>query len=356
MAVYKTKDKTGNEKKNHWTIRFYYKDWQGITCQKKKTGFRTKKEAVDYQNNFIEIQNKNNDMLFKNLIVNYYEFIESRLKETTVANKKLLIDSKLQPYFGNMKLSEIEASTVAKWQNELIAQGYKPTYLKSIHNQLSAIFNFAIKFYKHTSNPARICGSMGTKKAKAMDFYTYDEFKKFIAVFEDDEEVKLMLNIMFFGGVRLGEMLALVPKNFNFKKNLMHIDESFSRLNKKNLIYDPKWDSFGTISMPEKIMIDVKKYLDKHYEIGKEDFIFNRSKSFLHTKMTKGAKEAGLKRIRVHDLRHSHASHLICVLNVQIKVVQSRLRHKIIQTTLDTYAHLYPNTDSDVAEKLNKLL
>lgn len=89
------------------------------------------------------------------------------LKPTTLANKEHLITTKLLPYFGDMRICDIDIATIRKWQNELISHenGYAPTYSKTVHNQLSAIFNFAVKYYKLPSNPASACGSMGKKKS-----------------------------------------------------------------------------------------------------------------------------------------------------------------------------------------------
>ncbi len=350
MAIMKVKRKSG---KTTWEFKTYYIDWDGSKKQKKKEGFRTQREAKIAESEFLDKMKGSSNMLFSNLVEHYFEYNENRLKPTTNANKKVLINLKIQPYFGNMKLNEIQSSTVMKWQNELIAKGYVPTYLKSIHNQLSAIFNFAIKYYNHDNNPARICGSMGKKNADAMNFYTFEEFQKFIKVFDNDPTPRIMLKILFYSGIRLGELFALTPSSFDFTNCLMIIDENFQKVEGEEIILDPKSLS-GRIALPKSLMIEIYDYLQKLPFLKEKDRIFTYSKSYLHSKMTKGARLAEIKRIRVHDLRHSHASHLIH-LGFSPLIIKERLRHKDITTTLQTYSHLYPNTDTEVAEKLNEL-
>lgn len=367
MAVFKTrtnkrtqeqKDNNlkANYKKDNWTVKIDYIDWNRKKKTFKKEGFKTQKEAKAFEREFIDKVNANSDMLFASLIKHYYEFIDNRLKPTTLENKRYLIDLKILPFFGDMKLTEVEPATVMKWQNELIAQEYSPTYLKSIHNQLSAIFNFAMKFYNHNSNPARVCGSMGRKNAEAMDFYTLEEFNRFIESFEDDITLKLIFEIFFYTGIRIGELLALTPSDFKFDKNTMVIDENFQRVKKQTVIQSPKtYTSKRSITLPEELFLSIQEYISKLYGIEEDEFIFNLSKSHIGNKLKKGAEKANLKKIRVHDLRHSHASFLIH-LGFPPLIVSERLGHKDIKTTLQTYSHLYPNKDVEVANTLNDFL
>lgn len=350
MSAHKTKLPSGNVV---WVAKFRYTDYTGSVKQKKKQGFKTKKEALEFEKSFLDKASANSDMLFSSLISHYFEHIESRLKPTTVENKKHLIEKKIQPFFDNMKLSDIESHHVEKWQNKLINEGYKPTYLKSIHNQLSAIFNYAIRFYKLRTNPARIVGSMGKKNADSFDFYTQDEFDTFIKAFDNDATLEIIFTIMFYTGIRLGELLALKPIDFDFNKNTMIIDENLQRVNGETIIQQPKTNSsIRSITLPEGLSLKIHEYINGIKYIKKNDLIFNVSKSHLGLSMTRGAKKAGLKRIKVHSLRHSHASHLI-ELKFPPMVISERLGHTNTKQLFEIYGHLYPNKDLEVANKLN---
>ena len=91
------------------------------------------------------------------------------------------------------------------------------------------------------------------------------------------------------------------------------------------------------------------------YEIQENDRLFPYTKNFLYFEMITGCKKSGVKKIRVHDIRHSHAAALI-EMNVASKLIQERLGHERIQTTLDTYGHLYPNAQAEVSRQLEEFM
>ena len=120
------------------------------------------------------------DMKFADFWKMYCADMETRLREHTMRTKKYIVELKILPYFGNKRVNDITAADIRQWQNELIKMGYSPTYLKTINNQLSAIFNYAVRYYDLKSNPCAKAGSMGKSKAEEMDFWTGEEFRKFI--------------------------------------------------------------------------------------------------------------------------------------------------------------------------------
>lgn len=117
-----------------WRSQFYYKDWQGVSHKKNKSGFRTKAEAEQWERDFLQQQQRNLDINFENFVQIYYEDMEHRLRENTMRTKKFIIDLKIIPYFKNKKMNEIKASDVRAWQNALMKKGYSQTYLKTLHN------------------------------------------------------------------------------------------------------------------------------------------------------------------------------------------------------------------------------
>ena len=137
-----------------WRSQFYYKDWQGIRRKKNKRGFKTKGEADEWERNFLQQQQKNLDISFENFVEIYFADMENRLRESTIINKRYVFDLKVTPYFKHKKMCEIQTSDIRAWQNELIKKGYAPTYLKSINNQLAALFNYAVRYYDLRDNPS----------------------------------------------------------------------------------------------------------------------------------------------------------------------------------------------------------
>lgn len=351
MPVYK------DDTRNTWYASFYYTDWMGNKKRKKKEGFKTKKEAQDFEREYLNKAHASVDMTFGSLVELYMEDCQSRLKPTTLENKKYTIDLKVLPFFKDMPLNIINATTVRKWQNELISHenNYSQTYLKTINNQLSAIFNFAVKYYKLPSNPVRTCGSMGKKNADSMKFWTTEEFNKFIAAVEDKLLSKVVYEVMFWTGIRSGELLALTLNDFDLEAQTLSINKNYARMGSQDLILEPKTPkSKRVVTIPPFLVDMVKDYASRLCEYEPEERLFQVTKSYLHSEMTRGSKKAKVKRIRVHDLRHSHAS-LLIEMGFSPLLISERLGHENIETTLQTYSHLYPNKHSEVADKLQQL-
>lgn len=340
-------------KTKKWYAQFYYTNWKGEKKQKRKRGFDKKKEAQDYEREFLRKENLTAaDMSFNSLMELYFDDMKNRLRETTIDNKKYMFDSKLVPFFGSMQIKDIHPSTVRKWQNELIEQGYAPTYLKTIHNQLSAILNYAVKFYGLQKNPCHIAGSMGKKKADEMLIWTSQEFEQFIG-FVKNPAMKLAYKIMFWTGLRVGETLALTLNDI-LQSRIIDVNKTVSRKNGEDVYYDPKTDkSARQVPIPEFLYIEIMEYTGSLYGIKDTDKIFYFTRSALNKNLSPHAKKAGVKKIRVHDLRHSHAS-LLIELGYNILIISERLGHDSPQTTLETYAHLYPNKQISLATDLDK--
>ena len=342
-----------DKKTGKWLIQYRYTDWQGKRRKSTKRGFATKREAEEWLRNFLITQKADFDMKFEDFWKMYCADMETRLREHTMRTKKYIVELKILPYFGNKRVNDITAADIRQWQNELIKMGYSPTYLKTINNQLSAIFNYAVRYYDLKSNPCAKAGSMGKSKAEEMDFWTGEEFRKFIDSVMNKRLSYMAFMTLYWTGMRLGELLALNPKDVDLKKRTISITKSYQRLGKKDVITPPKTPkSKRVITIPEFLAADIKDYMDSLYDLQENDRLFPITKYYLEHEMQRGIKESGVKRIRVHDLRHSHASMLI-ELGFSPLEIANRLGHEKVETTLNTYAHLYPNKQTKLAERLD---
>jgi integrase len=342
-----------DKKTGKWLIQYRYTDWQGKRRKSTKRGFATKREAEEWLRNFLITQKADFDMKFENFWKMYYADMETRLREHTMRTKKYIVELKILPYFGNKRVNDITAADIRQWQNELIKIGYSPTYLKTINNQLSAIFNYAVRYYDLKSNPCAKAGSMGKSKAEEMDFWTGEEFRRFIDSVMNKRLSYMAFMTLYWTGMRLGELLALNPKDVDLEKRTISITKSYQRLGKKDVITPPKTPkSKRVITIPEFLAADIKDYMDSLYDLQENDRLFPITKYYLEHEMQRGIKESGVKRIRVHDLRHSHASMLI-ELGFSPLEIANRLGHEKVETTLNTYAHLYPNKQTKLAERLD---
>ncbi|WP_041711518.1 tyrosine-type recombinase/integrase [Clostridium pasteurianum] len=343
-----------NEEKGTWYCSFYYTDWTGAKKKKKKEGFKKESEAKAFERKFLEKQQNNCDINFGALADLYMEDAATRIRATTLQCKKYIVDLKIKPYFGKMRTSDITANHVRKWQNEMIKKDYSQTYLKNINNQLSAIFNFAIKYYNLSSNPDIKAGTIGKKNADGMKFWTLDEFKKFIE-YSSKPMATLAFKILFWTGIRSGELMALTWKDIDLENKILHITKTYARINKIDYINNPKTPkSKRDVSLSDFLCRDIEIYKNKVYETGSNERIFTFTKDFICREIKRICKKSEVKQIRIHDLRHSHAS-LLIELGFTPLLIAERLGHENPQTTIDTYSHLYPNKDSAVANKLDDL-
>ncbi len=343
-----------DKKTNKWLIQYRYTDWQGKRRKSTKRGFDTKRSAEAWLRDFLLKQQMDFNMKFKDFLDIYYTDMETRLRKTTMISKHYMIDLKILPYFGEMSMCSIQAADIRNWQNNLIKQGYAPTYLKTINNQLCAIFNFAVKYYNLKENPCDKVGSIGKSKADEMNFWTKAEFLCFVDHVMDKRLSYIAFMMLYWTGMRIGELLALTPKDVDFEHQIISITKSYQRVRGEDIISPPKTPkSIRKITIPQFLIDDLEDYINSLYGISENDRLLPITKTYLEHEMQRGIKASGLKRIRLHDLRHSHAS-LLVEMGFQPLAIAERLGHEKIETTLNTYSHLYPNKQMQLADMLNK--
>ena len=326
--------------------------------QKLKRGFATKKEAQAWEREFLMQKQADVNMTFESFAQLYEKDMKPKLKLNTWLTKESIIQKKILPYFGKRKLSEITAKDVMDWQNAIRgltdAKGkpYSPTYLKTVHNQLSALFNHAVRYYGLQVNPAAKAGNMGVEERREMLFWTKEEYLKFADAMMDKPLSYYAFEMLYWCGIREGELLALTPTDFDFEAGTVSISKSYQRLKGKDVITTPKTKkSNRVIKMPKFLCGEMEDYLKMFYSTGANERIFPVSKHYLHHEMDRGAKAAGVKRIRIHDLRHSHIS-LLIDMGFTALAIADRVGHESIDITY-RYAHLFPTRQTEMADKLD---
>lgn len=338
-----------------WYASFYYTDWQGARKLKKKRGFARKKDAEQYEREFLHKEAGSCDMAFSSMADIYLADMENRLRENTMETKRSIIANKIIPFFGSMKLNEITPSMVRQWQSSILDSGMSPTYSKTIHNQLSAIFNYACRYYNLKDNPAREVGSMGGKSTTEKHFWTPENFEMFIG-FVPQYPARVGLATLFWTGLRIGELLALTPADVDLQAGTISVSKSFQLIKGKPVVTAPKTEkSRRVVPLPSRMVEALKTYEQSIYDLQPTDRLFPYTKFYFHWQMKLGCQEAKMEKIRLHDLRHSHASMLIR-MGVPILLVSERLGHESIETTLETYAHLYPAQTQEALEKMDSMM
>ena len=205
MAAYK------DEQRGTWYVSFHYYDWTGKNCRKVKRGFKTKREATEWERHFRMKEAADLDMTFEEFVQAYTRDMKPKLKHNTWLTKEHILRTKLLPYFKDKKMRDIRPKDIIQWQNELISyrdekgKPYAPTYLKTLQSELSALFNHAVRFYELKSNPVVKAGSLGKGKAEEMLFWTKEEYLKFIEAVKDKPYSYHAFQILYWCGLRVGD-------------------------------------------------------------------------------------------------------------------------------------------------------
>lgn len=357
MPAYKYTLKNGKTK---WYANFYYEDWMGVRQHKCKRGFDTKSAAKEYERLFLDKFSKSPNILFQSLIENYLEDLNTRLKPTTLKNKRYMIEKKLLPYFGHIRICDIDENMIRHWQNELLnyrnenGEPYADTYLHSINAQLSAALNYAVSYYKLPSNPCRIAGIIGENHADEMNFWTQAQFNRALE-HEKKTHYRVAFKILFYSGMREGEVLALTPEDIPRDNAIIDVNKNYAVVDGKEYFLTPKTKrGIRKITIPESLHAEIWDFIDGMC-LEETDRIFYFGKGGLYSEFKRMIKRSEEPEIRVHDLRHSHVSMLI-KMGFQIEEISRRLGHDSIKTTWDTYSHLYPDSDKALADKIEVLI
>lgn len=342
-----------DENTKTWFCKFYYQDYTWKRKQKLKRGFKLQRDAKEYERTFLEQMQGTPDMSFHSLYNIYIADYEHRARQSSIDSKKSVFKKCILPYFESKAVNTITPADIRQWQNTMIDQGFKPSYLGKMNSALVTILNYAVQYYSLPSNPCIIAGTMGCR-TKSLNFWTQKEYIK-VVEYITDPAAHLTMQLLFYGGFRFGEVLALTLSDIDLDTKTIKISKSGQR--KKGVIVTgpPKTaNGYRTVPMPDKVIDELKSYCDKLYGLRECDFIFDYSKMLIRGNMQRASKSAGVPFIRIHDLRHSHVSMLID-MGFNAHLIADRIGDTVKMVN-DTYGHLYPERKNDVADKLNSLL
>ena len=355
-----------------WSVRFREVSPQdGKTTNKRLSGFKTKKDAqYGYEDYIKERENARQSatvaaplpdaMLFDELLEHYLQFTKKRVKESSFIDIRGKIKNSLLPYFTGKKMCEITAKSISDWI-EGIDRSYSSK--KWIFCTLASIYKYGVKYFDITNTILKVDRPRNIEQPKEMQIWTAEEFKRF-AEHVTNPVYNLYFTFLYVTGCRRGEGLAITWNDImisNKKSATVKISKSITNKTASGTyaVTTPKnKGSIRTIAVPPVLL----NRLLAHKEAQKEEyadawrsdlFVFGGSRP-LPTSSTDHAfktaiQKAGVKEIRLHDLRHSCASLLISK-GVSIVAVSRQLGHTNIEQTLNTYSHVMPD-DTNLIEK-----
>lgn len=360
MASYE-KSKNGT-----WSVRFYATE-NFKNKQKRLRGFATKKEAekayIDFQNKTIEEKNNKIDkdgtkLLFLELFNEFCNYKKNRLKESSYYD--LIQKSKLHilPYFKDMLVIQISPKSILTWQQSLEHYSFK--YKTSLRTYLFEMLKYAERYYKIPNQILYVDNFKNTEIKKEMQIWSENDFTSFIEACSE-LKYKAFFSALFLTGCRKNELLATTWKDWDLKNNTLAINKNIIRkvIGKKFIVSSPKnYSSYRTIKITNNLSNLIKEYYSTIESHSDNDFVFGGKEPFALTTIDnyylKKCKEAGVKQIRLHDFRHSHASYLIGH-GASIVAVAKRLGHKNIEQTLNTYSHLIKEEENSMLKQLDEI-
>ncbi len=348
MAIYKDKER------GTYYISVYVELKNGDRKRILRRGFKTRAEAKRAEADIImnaAIENPDNP-LFADVLDEYIKWYEKRRKKSTVKKLKGTINRYIRPYFKNKFIQDISRRDISRFHDYLLDKNLAISTAKSIHKDLSAIFNYAITEMGYlTVNVASEVGNIDAQEDNRLNYWTLEEFKVFLKVV-DNLKYEALFMLLFFSGVRVGELLALTWQDIDFDNKTIDINKRYYNTE----IDTPKTkSSIRVIKIPQHTLNILARYKlqtkPKTDYVIFGDFYKPMNQSSVNQQFYKYRKSSNLKEIRLHDFRHSHASYLINN-GYDIQIVSKRLGHHKVSTTLDIYSHLYPNKEDEAIAQM----
>ena len=347
MGIYK------DENNGTWFVKCYYTDYTGTRRQRKKRGFKLQRDAKEWERNFLTSLQYDRTTTFGSIAEDFIKEIEPRRRKTTVRTYTVAL-THILPTFKDTAMAAITEKSIILWQNDLLSKDLSDVYINKIDTIFRTVYKYGAKRCGITANPFEGIEKIGKARIKSLTFWTYDQYSTFIRMIEKPV-IHMAFQVLYFTGIRIGELFALTAGDIDMEEGVMHITKSLQRMNRQDIITPPKTEK-GTrdITLPMFLIKELENYMHMIYDCNGETRLFNISKQSLYYPMKKYADLADVPRIRIHDLRHSHVA-LLIEKGVSPLAIAERLGHDSVTVTLGTYGHLYPNKQKEIANLLDTL-
>ncbi len=354
-----------DEKTNTWCCQFYYTDWSGKRKHTTKRGFKRKRDAEQYEMS-CKCKPTENDITVGTLINMYTAHLKQRvklgtLKPTTYERYGFFISLYIAPYFPeDLQVKDITTEAINQWlislmsyKSNLTKRSLKISSISAAKTQLCSILNYATRRKLLSVNPIRDAEKLPVSQKKNIAVWTLEQYNIFYNSLKKEQH-RLAFNLMFFCGMRIGEVLALTPADINDDCTIS-VHHTLGKVNGNKVLLAPKTPtSERTISVPQFVFDQLMNYVTHIYDCKPDMLIFNASrKNFANLLQYYGTKN-NLPPMTPHGLRHSNAS-ILLKLTGDIAMVAQRLGHKNSKVTLQVYAHMLPGADREASNILNKL-
>ncbi|PTJ82845.1 site-specific integrase [Mammaliicoccus sciuri] len=355
-----------DDKRGTYYFRIKYYDETNTRQEIRRSGFSQRKEAVKKCNELLdELEGIGNiDTLpFDELVNEYADWYSARRKQSSYKALMTHVNNHLLPYFKKIDVYQLDTKAIMKFQNKKLKEGHSGEYLKKMHVFLVSILNHAMKYHDLKQNVASLVGNFEIESNKRLNYWTVEQFNEFVEVLPTIQQ-KLFFKLLFYSGARKGEIRAITWCDINFSDNYIHIDKT----DYHGTVTTPKTKAaIRDIYLPQHVMDDLTEYQSwyKDKNFYKDDYVLFGTffKSFSESTIDRWFTTAlnvlddnlpegqTFPRIVIHELRHSHASHLINH-GANIMIIAQRLGHADTTEVMNRYGHLYPSTQKEIIKYL----
>lgn len=362
-CIYKEKNR------NTYFVKKNYVDSLGKSQILFKRGFNSIKEAEMYLTDFMANHKNDCTMPLAGVINSYLEYCEHEktLRPSTLKTRTCIINTYILPYFADMPINKINQRDIIAWHQQIKRDhpDLAETYKYEISKTLIFIFKYSVNILNLKDNVAEKCGCIGHARVKRDIYWTLDEYNTFIDALRDEQlaasnhirrkvdtsTLIAAFDVLFYAGLRIGELMGLTLDSIDFNQKTLTVNKQYQ--DKK--FSEPKTkESYRTLPVCNIVYDDLRKLVDRLVDHNPNQRLFaSLNPSNIRRALDSGAKLAGVKRIRLHDLRHSCSALLFSRGGTALEA-QKYLGHSKIATTQDYYGHVYDEDLSNLAKLLDK--
>lgn len=375
MPIYKQKQRN-SEGLFKYKVRINYVDSSGNYKQLTRSvwGLAAAKDLEIQLNKSINQKEfTNTGLTVRDLFDEYFEINKKDIRATTMRGRKTNYDNHIQPHIDNIKIKDLNTPKLNLWKKQINNKELSLKTKKNIYSDLHTVLNYAVKQEYLVFNPLDKVDNFkdATYQKPEIDFYTPEDFSKFkAAALQKAEQTKyydyyVFFCLAYYTGCRKGEIHALRWNCIDFTKGTLQVKKSISQKLKGDDVETPPKNksSIRKIQMPQPLKSVLQEHRQRqqasipdwnesgficgYYRPLRDTSIENENKDY--------ASKACVKKIRIHDFRHSHAS-LLINKNVNPLEVAKRLGHSTVDQTLKTYAHLFPSNEEASISVLDSVI
>lgn len=344
MPAYKD-SKTGK-----WFAKFQIETLDGKKRQHIKRGFLKKADALAYEHEKKAEKSHLPSISLQTLAMRFLEDYSINHRANSLRLIRANLTRHILPYLAEIKLTELSAIKIREWQKIINEKTLAASTKNSINTTFKTLLKFAVKYYGFDASILAGVSPMGrietTKKV-----ITLEQWKRLDDVI-DDKHYKALFSLLFWCGLRIGEVMALQLLDFDFINGSLRIEKQYNADTKTTAPLKTT-SSRRVVAIPPSVLEVVKEYLTAFYEVPEFPFALKTARG-INWKLKYYCERANIPVISAHALRHSHAT-LLINNNIPAPAISDRLGHSNTYTTMRVYAHAYANADNQLAGFLDSM-